>query len=174
MSAAEKLDQQSARETEKLEIIEFSPGDVLFHEGDASYYFYMIQEGEVEVYRITGDEEVILATIDAGQPLGEFAMIDKKPRSASARAKTAVTAVRISEQGYKSMLEELPQWAHSMMVGLVDRLRQANSIIESQKECLDDRTEALYEASEFEMTQKIELDLDFSSLGGPLKAAPEE
>lgn len=118
---------------ESLKIVQFKSGDHLFHENEESYHFYIVQSGQVEVYK--KDEHgarLPLAIIEAGQPLGELAMIDRKPRSASAMALNSVSAVLVPEAAYRQLLNELPVWAKSVMQALVERLRKANEVIRQQ------------------------------------------
>ena len=121
--------------SDELKEVQFSPGELLFEEGEKSYHFFIITEGEVEVFKKNPDgHKIPLARITGVSSLGEFAMIDRKPRSASARALTAVTATRISESAYQHLLSELPEWSVAVMRGLVDRLRQMNEIVRKHNE----------------------------------------
>jgi CRP-like cAMP-binding protein len=130
--------------------IRFQPGQILFHENDRSFHFYIIQEGKVEVFKNGEDGSTInLAEIGEGTSLGEFAMIDRQPRSATARAKTQVSAVEISEEAYQELLSDLPDWAVSVMRGLVDRLRNANDIIRNLSN-LDPGTQVAIAQAEFD------------------------
>ena len=92
-------------------------------------------------------------------------MIDRQPRSASARALTDVVAVKVSEQAYAALLAELPTWVQAMLEGLVTRLRKANEIIE-RHESIDEQTKTDFHATEFdqENTKTIDVELDFSDL----------
>ena len=149
-----------------LELVHFESDEKLFIEGERTFFFYMIKEGEVEVYRETPDgQKTVLAVVEAGQSLGEFAMIDKQPRSASARALGHVVAVQISEEAYGKLLSDLPTWAQAMMEGLVSRLRKANEIIQ-QSEDIDDKTKTSFETSEFDLSHETEINIetDFSDL----------
>ncbi len=58
-----------------------------------------------------------------GESFGEFALISKMPRSASAQAVTDVVLVKVSEEGFKQLLSELPTWAECMLNSFVDRLQ---------------------------------------------------
>ena len=129
----------------------------------------MIKEGRVEVFRDGGDgQRVVLAIVDEGQSLGEFAMIDKQPRSASARAISTVVAVKVSESSYAELLGELPTWAQAMLEGLVSRLRSANDIIR-QHEAIDEMTKTNFELTEFEhdTNTAIDIEIDFAELSNP-------
>jgi len=90
-----------------LERVAFKPGDFLFVEGEQSYFFMMIEEGEVEILLKDPTDprkEITVAQIGPGQPIGEFALVVNKPRSATARAKTAGSAIKISKEGYDHLL----------------------------------------------------------------------
>ncbi len=108
----------------------FQPGEYLFKENDQSFFFYFIDQGEVQITKAgLGGKEILLTVLGPGSPVGEFAMIDKKPRSASAVAKTAVVASLVSEIDYRAIMADLPQWAASMLNSLVDRLRDINLVL---------------------------------------------
>jgi CRP/FNR family cyclic AMP-dependent transcriptional regulator len=133
-----------------LKEISFEPGDFLFNEGDSTFHFYIIQSGQVEVFR--GDAKknrIPLALVDGGQPIGEFAMIDRQPRSASAQALTKVQAVLVSEEAYQSLFQDLPTWAQSVMQALVERIRRANEVILSQS-LVDEKLKTRIASAEFD------------------------
>jgi CRP-like cAMP-binding protein len=63
------------------------PGEVLFHEGDEGDTMYVVLEGEIMISKnIPGAGDEALAFLERGDYFGEMALIDKKPRSADARA----------------------------------------------------------------------------------------
>jgi EAL domain-containing protein (putative c-di-GMP-specific phosphodiesterase class I)/CRP-like cAMP-binding protein len=73
----------------------FDPDEFLFEEGDAGECAYIIESGSVEVSLDKGGKKLVIATLGAGEVLGEMAIIDKFPRTATARAieRTKVTAI---------------------------------------------------------------------------------
>lgn len=122
----------------QIEQVHFRAGDVLFQEDETSFHFFIIQEGEVEVFkRGPSGEELKLATVTAGNSLGEFAMLDRQPRSASARALTDIVAARVSPEAYEQLLNELPDWAVSVMRALVERVRHTNDIVRALQSGLE-------------------------------------
>ena len=105
----------------------FQLGDLIFREGDPGFHFYIIDEGEVEIFSYTkSGEKLVLTTLTAGEAFGEFALLDHSPRSASARALVDSKIVRVSEKGYEHMLAKLPMWATAMMKAVVSRLKYMN------------------------------------------------
>ena len=118
-----------------LEKVVFDKGDLLFSEGDESYFFFIIQQGEVDVFlpKTKTTEEIHLAILGPGQPVGEFALVVKKSRSASARARNTCTAIKISEGSYKQLLKELPPWTISVLESLIERLRRTDGMLRDQR-----------------------------------------
>lgn len=134
----------------QIDQVRFQAGEILFRENENSFHFFIIQEGEVEVYKTTGAGEIRLAVVGPGASLGEFAMLDKHPRSASARAMTDLVAARVSAEAYEDLIEDLPDWAVSVMRALVERLRATNDIVRHAQ--LTEKAATALEAAEFSDT----------------------
>jgi CRP/FNR family cyclic AMP-dependent transcriptional regulator len=132
-----------------IEIVEFQAGEYLFHENEKSFHFFILQEGEVEVFKTKDRVKVPLSVVGPGNALGEFAMIDRNPRSATARAITDGRAAKISEQAYEQLLTELPEWAVVVMRALVTRLRQTNEMVRKHR-IIDEDIQRKIESLQFE------------------------
>ncbi|MEZ0391597.1 MAG: Crp/Fnr family transcriptional regulator [Pseudobdellovibrionaceae bacterium] len=105
----------------------YQPGDYIFFEGDIDFHFYIVESGQVNIFtKNKSGHRIDIITVEAGESFGEFALLDKKPRSASAQAVTECTLVKISEAGYHQLLEELPIWASSMLKSFSKRLKSMN------------------------------------------------
>jgi EAL domain-containing protein (putative c-di-GMP-specific phosphodiesterase class I) len=65
---------------------DFSAGDVIFHEGDVGDCAYIVESGRIEIAVSRDGAERCLAEIGAGGLFGEMAIIDGRPRTATARA----------------------------------------------------------------------------------------
>ena len=76
-------------------------------------------------------------------------MINRAPRSATARAITPVRAAKISEAAYQELLNELPDWAMSVIKSLIDRLHKTNEIIRKGRIVSPDLRREI-EATEFD------------------------
>lgn len=108
----------------------FKAGEFIFFEGDLDYDFYIVESGEVELFTKRADgQKIDIASAIPGESFGEFAALDRKPRSASAQAKTETTVFKISEQGYEKLLAELPAWASVMLRSFAGRIRRMNNIL---------------------------------------------
>ena len=112
----------------------FKAGDFIFFEGDIEAHFYIIESGEVRIFtKNKAGQKVELAKLKPGDTFGEFALIDNGARTASAQAETDVHVMKVSEQGYDVMLNELPLWASSMLKSFSIRLKNMNQTIKDLK-----------------------------------------
>ncbi len=68
-----------------LDRIALPAGTLLFAEGDSGSCAYLIDSGRIEIYLVREGREVVLAIRGPGELVGEMAIIDSLPRSASAR-----------------------------------------------------------------------------------------
>jgi CRP/FNR family cyclic AMP-dependent transcriptional regulator len=84
---------------------------------------YVVKEGEVEVI-VNGK---VVDTIGPGGILGEMALIDKQPRSATATAKTDCKLVSVDEQRFQRLVQQTPHFAIQVMRVMAQRLRQMDA-----------------------------------------------
>ena len=97
-----KADQSGERKTIKA-------GDLVFEEGEKGDFAYLIVSGQVEIFRKSGNNERVLATLGRGEIIGEMALIDDHPRVASARALEDSEFSLISEKSLQQRLERLEE-----------------------------------------------------------------
>jgi CRP/FNR family transcriptional regulator, cyclic AMP receptor protein len=117
----------------------YKTGAHLFHENDHSRELYIIQSGTVRVYRKIGSREADLARLSKGAVLGEMALIDGKPRSASAVAHDDTTVIMIDADTFHKRISGVPAWFLSMIRTTSEKIRKANSrleAIQSRGHCL--------------------------------------
>jgi CRP-like cAMP-binding protein len=101
----------------------FSAGQSIFTAGQPGEMMYVVKEGEVEV--IVNDK--VIDTIGPGGILGEMALIDKQPRSATATAKSDCKLVSVNEQRFQRLVQQTPHFALQVMRVMAQRLRQMNT-----------------------------------------------
>ncbi len=104
------------------EVEVYAPGHRLFARGDAGDALYVITRGRVSV----GDDGRTLATLGAGDTLGEMAVLDDEPRIASAVAVDEVEVLRIASEAFYEILHEQVEIAEGVIRMLVGRLREAD------------------------------------------------
>src|SRR5205807_10342284 len=110
---------------------EFKRGDVLFLEGDVGKEMYVIQTGKVNITKKVRDTEKILATLGAGEFLGEMAILNNKPRSAGAVMAEDGKLLVIDPQTFGAMVRGNVEIAVRLIKKLSDRLQEADEQIEN-------------------------------------------
>lgn len=101
----------------------YPAGTVIFKEGDEAHQAFLIQTGDVQLAKGTGPQAINIAKIGPQALFGEMALIDGKPRSASAIAVTDVTVVTISKGRFENTLEAADPFLRALLKVLVSRLR---------------------------------------------------
>lgn len=96
-------------------------GDLVFAEGQPGNHLYVILEGEVDVLR--GDERV--ARLGQKECVGEMALLDSAPRSASVKARTDCELLAIARDDFQDLLDMHPALARGIIRVLTQRLRHA-------------------------------------------------
>lgn len=100
----------------------FKAGATIFTQGAPGRFMYVISNGEVDV----GRDGRTLYTVQAGSLVGEMALIDHAPRSATAVAKTDCSLIPVDEYKFLIMVQQTPLFALEVMRLLVERLRDMN------------------------------------------------
>jgi CRP-like cAMP-binding protein len=104
------------------ETIGFAAGAFVVKAGEAGETMYIVTEGEVDIL----DGSTVLETAGAGSIVGELALIDDAPRSATVVAKTDCRLVPVDRKRFQFMVQETPFFALAVMKVLADRLRKKN------------------------------------------------
>lgn len=105
-----------ARHTDDVQLRE---GQILMREGTSGRECFVIAEGEADV-RIDGE---VVATVGPGEIVGEMALIDREPRSATVVARTPIRAVVMTTQQFAAVADRCPSVAKQVMSTLAQRLR---------------------------------------------------
>lgn len=102
----------------------FATGEVIFKKGEPPRAAYLIQAGMVNIIIGEGEESAVVGTLGAGELLGEMALVDAQPRSATAVAKQPTTVVVITALEFAKRLEKSDAFVRSMVRVLTQRLRK--------------------------------------------------
>jgi CRP/FNR family cyclic AMP-dependent transcriptional regulator len=104
-----------------LEETEYSEATVLMEAGAVEDWLFVIVEGDVEVAR--EDRRVRMGP---GSVVGEMAVLDPQPRSATVIAVTPVRAFRLRKTAFDQALRMRPEIAAGVITELVHRLRESH------------------------------------------------
>ena len=102
----------------------FKKGDIFFRQGDDSDRVLRIHSGELEVVRENGSVSVTLGHVRDGEWLGEMGVIEKRPRSATARATADGTVEVLMAQAFLDRVSHDPRLARDLILRLSIRLRK--------------------------------------------------
>jgi CRP/FNR family transcriptional regulator, cyclic AMP receptor protein len=106
-----------------LRLVSYPKGAAVLREGDAgAAYMLLVLEGEVEVDAGSGPDSTAIAVLGPGSILGEMALLDGSPRSATCTAVSAVRAAGLSRKGLEALLQAHPAVAARLALGLAQRI----------------------------------------------------
>jgi CRP/FNR family transcriptional regulator, cyclic AMP receptor protein len=118
----------SPRHLEKIaaqgKVVRHEPGHTIMTEGRSALGFHLLLEGEAEII-VHGD---VRKVVGPGEYVGEIAVIDGKPRSATVRARGDLKVWALSDTAFKTLLEKEPGLALAVLRGLCSRVREAEQI----------------------------------------------
>jgi CRP-like cAMP-binding protein len=96
---------------------------VLARQGEIGREFVILLDGEVEVAR----DGRVIAVRGPGEYIGEIALLDDRPRSATVSAKTDVTAEVLNRAEFVSLLADAPELSSRIMATMARRLAELDS-----------------------------------------------
>jgi CRP-like cAMP-binding protein len=100
--------------------VDVAAGHVLMREGDPGREFFVIVDGSVRVER--GGS--VLATLGPGDFLGEIALIDEGPRTATATTETPATLLVLAHREFHSLMAQFESVRTCVLHCLAERLRE--------------------------------------------------
>ncbi len=100
----------------------FLDGQMIMIEHEPGAELYIIQSGRVKITKVVNDKEVLLAVLQPGDIFGEMALLENKPRSASAVTHGQVSTLAISRQNFEAMVQAQPQLATKLITLLSERI----------------------------------------------------
>ncbi len=110
----------------------FDTDEIIFRQGDPGEEIYIVMKGKVRIFKLTpSGNETTIEIFSARAIVGEFAPLDRQPRSASAKAIEATTLLRISGEIFVRHLRAMPDLALGVMRLLIARARWADDFAES-------------------------------------------
>ncbi|GAB4178638.1 MAG: Crp/Fnr family transcriptional regulator [Thalassobaculales bacterium] len=108
------------------ERLTFPEGQALFEQGDVGDAAYIIIQGSAAVLINTPAGRVEVARLGKGDVVGEIAILCEVPRTATVRAVSSLTALKISKDLFFRLVTEFPQIAVEIMRELAQRLERTN------------------------------------------------
>jgi CRP/FNR family transcriptional regulator, cyclic AMP receptor protein len=98
--------------------IDLPEGKTLMREGDRGREFFVLVEGEADVRK--GNRKV--STLGGGDFFGEIALVSQRPRTATVTTASPVRALVVTEQSFRSLIDQAPEVQRKVLQALADRV----------------------------------------------------
>ncbi len=108
-------------------------GEIILTEGEGGLDLYIIRAGSMIVEKEIGGKPVFLRYLPAGSYVGEMAMIDGSPRTATVRAAIKSEVVRLDGEAFRRLLDRKPELREKTLAEMSAR-RELNAFIEAKKD----------------------------------------
>ncbi|HEX8153514.1 MAG TPA: cyclic nucleotide-binding domain-containing protein [Thermoanaerobaculia bacterium] len=115
---------------EKSSVESFGKGAVIFREGDESDAFYLIRHGMVQISKQSGNREVVLTYMQAGNFFGESALFSDARRNGTVSAIFPTDVIKLSKDDFTAFLESHPE-LRDVPLQKLDERRIASLITEA-------------------------------------------
>jgi MFS superfamily sulfate permease-like transporter len=126
-------DDELSRVVERLHRRSFAAGELLFRENDPGEHLCLVSHGAVGISICAGTDEVRIVTMAEGSLLGEAALLDGRPRSATAQAVEDTVVYELSRTDLDAIAAQHPTIAIRIMGNLArimsQRMRETNEIL---------------------------------------------
>jgi len=118
----------------RAQLRSFPTGKEIMAQGEEGDSLFILLSGVARISVLAANgREIVLDYAEAGEVLGEIAMIDGGVRTASVHAFTDCEALRLTRPAFSEAIARHPQMALRLMQGLARRLRQTNATIEAER-----------------------------------------
>jgi len=98
--------------------------EFILRQGEVGNCMYVIQAGQVEIFRQEGDREVRLRVAGPNEFFGEMALVDHAVRSASVRALGRATVLTVDKRTFLRRVHEDPSLVYRIMEGMSHEIRR--------------------------------------------------
>ncbi|MCL2412154.1 MAG: cyclic nucleotide-binding domain-containing protein [Treponema sp.] len=102
----------------------YAKDSIVFCEGEPGQELFIIQKGSVKIIKITGNKEILLAVLKAGDIFGEMALLESKPRAAGAVAYENCQLMTVNKANFQQMIQTQPQLIARLTTLLAERIWQ--------------------------------------------------
>jgi len=123
-------------------------GEVVLAEGEEGRDIYIVRRGSMIVERLIGGRPVFLSYLPAGSYVGEMALIDGGPRSATVRAAIKSEVVRLPGDAFARLLQRRPELLAKARSDMAAR-HDVNMFIESRKESFSSAVDMYSQTAQF-------------------------
>lgn len=110
-----------------------SDGEVLFQEGDSADCAYIVERGTLEISTTSEGSRVVLCRLDEGTIVGEMGVIDRAPRTATARAIGDTTLIMVTRDALTDRIAQADPVVKLLVKILLDRYRSGLNTVKGEQ-----------------------------------------
>jgi signal transduction histidine kinase len=122
-----------ARLAEMARPVDPVAGSLLMREGEDADGLYVVLDGRLEVTKRVGSDDLQVGAVGAGEVVGEMALLERGPRTATVRAVTAARTLFIARDAFVELMAADPGVALAMVQTLARRLRATQAMLEQRE-----------------------------------------
>ncbi|WP_411824114.1 cyclic nucleotide-binding domain-containing protein [Leptospira sp. 'Mane'] len=146
----------------------YKDNEMIFCEHEPGKELFILQQGKVKISKIVNQNEVMLAVLQAGDIFGEMAILDNKPRSASAIASGDVELLAINKANFEGMVKAQPQLATRLITLLSERIwtaykQLANLLLKDSQARIVDTLMTLVEKNRVKVAPKQTINFELGA-----------
>jgi CRP/FNR family cyclic AMP-dependent transcriptional regulator len=130
----ELLDEDDLRAlAEVVKSVELKGNEILFHTGEPGESLFIVKSGGIELFiKDTAGQKIVLGVAEKNDLFGELAMLDNKPRSATAMALTETELFVLDRENLLLLFQKKPDTALHMLGSMSGMLRRADELIKTR------------------------------------------
>lgn len=102
------------------------PGEIIIREGESGEVFYIIRSGKAAVVKGKIESPVVIGFRITGDAIGEMALLENRPRSATVIALTEISLWKLGRETFQLFLAENPAFGLGLMNMLSRRIRESD------------------------------------------------
>lgn len=100
----------------------YQPGDTIIKQGDPADYVFSLFEGAADVLV----DNVVVGQVGEGEVLGAMALLTHSRRSATIRAKTRCSVVKVPKDQFKTLIRTNPTMIHGLLTDMARQVKRLN------------------------------------------------
>jgi len=133
-------DQNDAQQFERQKV---AKGRRIFNEGETGDYAYIVETGEVGIFKRIEGNEVELAVVQPGEIFGEVAVLDGRERMASAIATVETSLIVVSPTALEERIAKSDKFVQTLLQIFMTNLRETHKTYKDPKHSFDGHIQAL-------------------------------
>lgn len=108
---------------------QYNDGEQIIKQGEEGNCLYVIQEGQVAIFRENNDQEIKIAELGPSEFFGEMGLFEKDVRSATVRSIGNSRILTIDKKNFYKTIQKDPSLAYRLLENMSKRLRATNKMV---------------------------------------------